>query len=100
MALALPSGNVALSAAGAFGAGLCFGPIWPTTIAIASEGAPGNVTAATVTLGNAGGIVIPWLQGRILVDTGPRQGVGVTAVLCAVMFGVTSVFRSRRKRAS
>jgi fucose permease len=97
--LALVPTNVAISAAGAFGAGLCFGPIWPTTIAIASEGAQGNVTAATVTLGNAGGMVIPWLQGRILVGAGARQGIGVTAVLCAIMFGITGAFRSRRRRA-
>jgi fucose permease len=100
LTLALVPTNVALSAAGAFGAGLCFGPIWPTTIAIASEGAQGNVTAATVTLGNAGGMVIPWLQGRILVGAGPRQGVGVTAVLCAIMFGITGAFRSKRGRAA
>jgi fucose permease len=95
LALALLPTNVVVSAVGAFGAGLCFGPIWPATVAIASEGARGDVTAATVTVGNAGGVVLPWLQGRILVGAGARQGIGVTAVLCAIMFGITGAFRSR-----
>ena len=94
--LALASGNLALSAVGAFGAGLCFGPIWPTTIAIASENSPSNATAATVTVGNAGGMAIPWLQGKVLVGAGPGQGVAVTAVLCAFMFAIVTAFRARR----
>ncbi len=95
--LTLASGNLALSAIGAFGAGLCFGPIWPTTLAIASEGSSSNATATTVTMGNAGGMAIPWLQGKVLVGAGPAQGVAVTAALCALMFGVVASFRSRRR---
>ncbi|MBI5288932.1 MAG: MFS transporter [Chloroflexi bacterium] len=79
LVLTFSSGNIALAAAAAFGAGFFFGPIWPT-----------------VTLGNAGGIAIPWLQGRVLVGAGATQGVGVTAVLCAVMFAIVTVFRARR----
>lgn len=99
LVLALSSGNIAVSAAGVFGAGLCLGPVWPTTVAIASEGALANATAATVTMGNAGGLAIPWLQGKVLVGAGPTQGVAVTSALCAVMFGIVAVFRARRKRA-
>lgn len=95
--LTLASGNLVLSAIGAFGAGLCFGPIWPTTLAIASEGSSSNATATTVTMGNAGGMAIPWLQGKVLVGAGPAQGVAVTAALCALMFGVVASFRSRRR---
>lgn len=100
LALAIVSGNIALSAAAVAGAGLCLGPIWPTTLAIASANAPGNVTAATVTLGNAGGLAIPWLQGKVLVGAGPRQGVAVTAALCGLMFAITAAFRSRRRPAA
>jgi fucose permease len=98
LVLALSSGNIAISAAAAFGAGLCFGPVWPTTIAIASEGATGSTTAATVTIGNAGGLAIPWLQGKVLVGAGPGQGVAVTAALCAAMFGIVTFFRLRRRQ--
>ncbi len=96
--LALASGNIAISAAAAFGAGLCFGPIWPATIAIASEGAAASATAATVTMGNGGGIAIPWLQGKVLVGAGPSKGVAVTAALCALMFGIVSAYRLRYDR--
>lgn len=96
LVLSLSSGNIAIAGAAAFAAGLCFGPIWPATLAIASEGAKGNVTAATVTMGNAGGLAIPWLQGKVLVGAGPAQGVAVTAVLCAVMFVMVAGFRAKR----
>lgn len=94
LVLALSSGTIALSAAAAFGAGFCLGPVWPTTVAIASEGSHSSATAATVTMGNAGGLAIPWLQGKVLVGAGPGQGVAVTAVLCALMFGIVTSFRT------
>ncbi len=96
LALALASGNIALSALAAFGAGLCLGPVWPTTVAIAAEGGVASATAATVTMGNAGGLVLPWAQGKVLVGAGPGQGVAVTAVLCGLMFCVVASFRITR----
>ncbi len=96
LVLALTTGNIAASAAAAFGAGLFLGPVWPATMAIASEGSEAHATAATVTMGNAGGVVLPWLQGRILVDAGPTEGVIVSVVLCAVMFAIVGSFRLRR----
>lgn len=96
--LVLATGNLVLSGAAAFGAGLCLGPIWPTTVSIGAEGGPSTAAAATVTLGNSGGVVIPWLQGRILVEAGPTEGVVVTAVLCGVMLAVALVFQYQRRR--
>ena len=90
------SGSVVLAALAAMGAGFFFGPIWPAVTAIASREGGASSTAATVTVGNAGGVAIPWLQGKVLVGSGATQGVAVTAVLCALMFGITAVFRSRR----
>lgn len=94
--LALTTGNIGASAVAAFAAGLCLGPVWPATVAIASEGSEAHATAATVTMGNAGGVAIPWLQGNVLVSAGPAEGVIVTAVLCAVMFAIVVGFRLRR----
>lgn len=94
--LALTTGNIGASAGAAFAAGLCLGPVWPATVAIASEGSEAHATAATVTMGNAGGVAIPWLQGNVLVSAGPAEGVIVTAVLCAVMFAIVVGFRLRR----
>jgi fucose permease len=96
--LAATTGNVALSAAAAFGAGLCLGPVWPCTLAIASRDSPANTAAATVTLGNAGGLLIPWLQGKILVGAGPREGVLVTVLLAAVMLATMLAFQLSRTR--
>lgn len=98
LALALTSGNIAVSAACAFGAGLFLGPMWPTIVATASEAGQSHDTAAAVTMGNAGGLAVPWLQGKILVGAGPAQGVAVTAALCALMFAGASAFRLGRGR--
>ncbi|MBF6599216.1 MAG: MFS transporter [Dehalococcoidia bacterium] len=98
LALALTSGNIAVSAACALGAGLFMGPMWPTTVAIASESGGPHDTAAAVTMGNAGGLAVPWLQGKILVGAGPAQGVAVTAALSGLMFAGASAFRLRRGR--
>ena len=94
--LAISASNVVASAACAFAAGLCLGPVWPTTLAIAAATSARSATPATVTIGNAGGLVIPWAQGRVLVGAGPRQGVLVTAALCAIMLVAASVFRLRQ----
>ncbi len=94
--LAAFTGDIVLSAFAAFGAGLFLGPVWPATVAIASEAGEAHATAATVTMGNSGGIAIPWLQGLVLVGAGPREGVMVTAALCALMLAVAVAFRARR----
>lgn len=98
--LAVSTGNIGISSFAAFAAGLCLGPVWPTTVAIASEGGAANATAATVTIGNAGGLAIPWLQGRVLVGAGAAEGVAVTAVLCAIMLAGVLAFRLQREAVS
>jgi fucose permease len=65
--------------------GFCFGPIWPAAMAIATRGTAANSAAVVVTVGNAGGVLLPWLQGRVLVGAGPRAGMAVSAALCAGM---------------
>lgn len=95
--LALGGETIAVAAIAAFATGLCFGPIWPAVLTIASEGSKGGAPATMVTIGNAGGILFPWLQGKLLVSAGPTQGIGVTAVLCAVMLAAAL---SRKPRAA
>ncbi|MBI2723659.1 MAG: MFS transporter [Chloroflexi bacterium] len=92
LALTLSSGQLMIAAAAAGAAGLFLGPVWPAVLAIASDGTAANAPAATVTMGNSGGVAIPWLQGRVLTGSGPAQGVAVTAVLCAVMLAIVSAF--------
>jgi hypothetical protein len=64
-------------------------------MAVALRSGNQSTPAMLVTIGNGGGIVLPWLQGRILVDGGTRAGTGMSAVLCAGMLGVALLARRR-----
>lgn len=92
--LALASGTFALGAAAAFGAGLGFGPVWPATIGIASEGRHPRVPATLITVASLGGIVLPFTQGLVLKAAGPR-GIAFTAVLCLGMLALVAIARAR-----
>lgn len=87
LALAL-GGDFVVAAVAAFGAGLFLGPVWPSTLAVVSSDTREGTIAAIVTMGNAGGLALPWLQGRVLVSAGPSEGVAVTAALCGLMFAI------------
>ena len=84
-AIAAANESLALAAAAAFATGLAFGPIWPAAMAVAAGKRAANVPAALVTIGNSGGFIFPWLQGRILVSSGASAGIGLSAVLCVGM---------------
>ncbi len=93
--LALFGGTLAIGAAAAFATGLFFGPIWPIAMGIGSRRSPGTAPAALVTIGNAGGLVFPWLQGLVLASAGPGEGIAVTAALCAAMLALARVSMAR-----
>jgi len=86
--IAVGNDAFALAVGAAFLTGLAFGPIWPAAMAIAAEGRSANAPAALVTIGNSGGFVFPWLQGRLLVSEGPATGIALSAALCGVMLMV------------
>ncbi len=86
--LVLASGIFALGVLGALLAGLCFGPIWPCALGIASQDASPRVPAILVTVGNAGGLFLPLVQGAVLDSAGPRAGMAITAGLCAAMLAL------------
>ncbi|OAI42133.1 hypothetical protein AYO38_11665 [bacterium SCGC AG-212-C10] len=89
--LVATTGSFAFAAAAAFATGLCFGPIWACAMAIAADGGERQVPAAMVTIGNAGGLLFPWLQGAVLVSGSATAGIAVTWVLCAAMLAVAAV---------
>lgn len=89
--LALFGGTLAIGATAAFATGLFFGPIWPVAMGIGSRRSPRTAPAAMVTIGNAGGLVFPWLQGLVLASAGPGEGIAVTAALCAAMLALARV---------
>lgn len=88
--IAAANQSFALAVVAAFATGLAFGPIWPAAMAVAAGNRGANVPAAMVTIGNSGGFVFPWLQGRILVEAGATMGIAMTAFLCAVMLVVAA----------
>jgi fucose permease len=94
LVLAASGSAVALGGIAAFAAGLFFGPIWPLAISIAFKSAPRNAPAAMVTIGNAGGLVFPWVQGVVLVSAGASEGVLVTGALCAFMLLLAAAART------
>lgn len=79
------TGTAALVVCAAVLAGMAFGPVWPSAISVATEGGAARNTAAMVTAGNAGGLFFPYAQGVVLVASGPREGMAVTAALCGLM---------------
>lgn len=93
--LALAGGYLAVAFVAAFFTGLCFGPVWPSAVTIASAGSSAGAPATMVTIGNAGGIFFPWFQGVLLVSAGSGRGIAFTAALCLAMLAVTLAYRAR-----
>lgn len=99
-AIAAANQSFAVAVLAAFATGLAFGPIWPAAMAVAAGSRGTNVPAAMVTIGNSGGFVFPWLQGRVLVEAGATTGIAMTAALCAVMLLVAVRSPERLSRAN
>ncbi len=83
----LPWPNAALVACVAVGfTGSC---LWPTMLAVAADRYPdGGATmfGALAALGNAGGIVMPWIVGWVADRSDLHWGLAVSAVAPALMF--------------
>jgi hypothetical protein len=50
-----------------------------------------------VTIGNSGGFIFPWLQGRLLVSEGAAAGILLSSVLCAGMLALALFEGSLRR---
>jgi fucose permease len=92
------TGSAVLVVFAAILTGMAFGPVWPSAISVAIEGGAARNAAAMVTAGNAGGLFFPYAQGIVLVSSGPREGMAVTAILCGVMaaFALLGLVHQRR----
>jgi len=80
--LAASVGYATLTIAAVLIIGLCFGPIFPTAMAITTatfRRAPGTAASVVVAAGSIGGIVLPWLQGVLLERSGPSASVLLVA---------------------
>ncbi|MCJ7487726.1 MAG: MFS transporter [Candidatus Aminicenantes bacterium] len=93
-----PSGNVA--AAGAVVIGLGFAAIYPTTLAIVGErftAMTGTAFSVVIAVGLVGGMLAPWLAGRIAEASSLRQGLLIPVINCA-MIVVLSVLVGREMK--
>lgn len=93
MALA-PSGAAAAAGAVLIGAG--FAAIYPTTLAIVGANFAafsGTAFSVVIALGLVGGMLAPWLAGRIAEASSLRQGFIIPVVNCAMIIVLTLVVR-------
>jgi fucose permease len=93
VALTFAGGSIALAVVAAFVAGLRFGPVWPATLGIASDGRHPRVPATLITIASLGGVVLPFAQGLVLKAAGPR--IGFTAALCVLMLALVLSARTK-----
>jgi fucose permease len=83
---ASPSGPPAM--AGAVLLGLGFSAIYPTTLAIVGENFAsftGTAFSVVISVGLCGGMIAPWLVGKIAQSSGLRQGLLVPVFNCAMI---------------
>jgi fucose permease len=89
--LAASTGSAALTIAAVLLLGFCFGPVFPTALAIATAAfrrAPGTAASVVVAMGSAGGTLLPWLQGVLLERAGPAASVLLVAAGTLAMLGL------------
>jgi FHS family glucose/mannose:H+ symporter-like MFS transporter len=90
-----------LAMAGAVLLGLGFSAIYPTTLAIVGENFAaftGTAFSIVIAVGLGGGMIAPWLAGRIAEASGLRQGLVVPVVNCAMIIVLmTIIVRSLKK---
>lgn len=83
---AAPSGPMA--SAGAVAAGLGFAAIYPTTLAIVGErfsSFTGTAFSVVIAVGLCGGMLSPWLAGKIAEAASLRQGLFILVFNCAMI---------------
>lgn len=81
-----PSG--ALAGFGAVLIGLGFAAVYPTTLAIVGEAFPalsGTAFSVIFVIGLAGGMIAPWLTGKVAMASSLRQGFFIPVVCCAMI---------------
>ena len=97
-----PSGTLAM--AGAVLLGLGFSAIYPTTLSIVGESFSsftGTAFSVVIAVGLAGGMISPWLVGRIAQASSLRHGLIVPVFSCAMIILllalITRTLESRRE---
>ena len=85
-----------------FVAGLAVGPMAPTIVSVAGDRYPRQMGAAIgllLSVAQLGGIMLPWLTGRVTVAYGYRAGMVVPALAAlGVAIGTALAWRARARR--
>ncbi|MGH2588040.1 MAG: MFS transporter [Dehalococcoidia bacterium] len=90
-ALAIAGSEPAVLVGGVLVTGFGFGPVWPVTFALTTRAFPATAGSAGGVLGtvsSGGGIVLPWLLGRVLDVSGPTAVIDVTLIGCVLMLAL------------
>jgi fucose permease len=101
--LAISTGNTPLTIAAVLLLGFCFGPIFPTALAITTatfRRAPATAASVVVAMGSAGGTSLPWLQGVLLERAGPSASVLMVAAGTLAMLGLHLGHAALERRAA
>lgn len=99
----LGAGNTQLSIAGFLLIGLGFGPIYPTTLAIAGRwfaGAAGKAIGAAGALGSVGGMIFPFLDGVLIGRDGPLAGARFAVLAIVAVVALLAVARALAGRST
>jgi fucose permease len=81
--------------------GLGFAAIYPTTLAIVGgnfASFTGTAFSIVISVGLAGGMLAPWLAGRIARGAGLRQGLFLPVVNCAMIIVLQILIARAMKR--
>lgn len=93
----------AVAAAGALLVGFGFAAIYPTVLAVVGNLFPrfsGTAFGVVIAVGLVGGMLSPWVVGRIAQLSGLRQGLTVPVVNCAMIIVLQSaIMRVMKRRA-
>jgi len=96
MLLLAGGGGVALTVIGTLLIGVSYGPIFPTSVVMATElfpYAPSRAVSVVVSLSSLGGMVLPPLQGVLLARVSPLASAGLVAAGAAGMLALLLVVR-------
>ena len=96
-----PSG--AAAAAGAVAIGLGFAAIYPTTLAIVGgrfAAFTGTAFSIVISVGLVGGMLAPWLAGKIAEASSLRRGLVIPVFNCAMIVVLTTLLARQTRKAS
>ncbi len=95
------TGSIAFSILGFLLLGFGFGPVYPTTLAVITatfSQSSGAAASMAIAMGSTGGMLIPWLQGIILENSGPRSAALLLPIATLLMMACMAAARRARHR--